>query len=534
MPHALKVLLALILLNSALTFQNHWPTAGVRWTLEGSLDLIVLLLLLAALIAWRGKPGQVLRWGLLSIYTLLVVGRYVDVTAPALMGRALNLYWDSQHLPNVLAMFAARLSPVQLFLGGLALALLLVTGVTTLRWALNTVLAALTQPVERRVISVLAAVLLILYGAGRWSLRLPTEHGFALPVSVLLVEQVRLTLAATVFRDHTALAATPPLPVSDLGRLQRGDLFVIFWESYGALTVDDPRFAAPLTGDFATLEQELAAAGWGIASARVTSSTFGGGSWLAHSSLLSGVRIADQGDYQYLLTTDRATLVRRFTEAGYRTVAVMPGLKFPWPEGRFYGFAEIYQPEQLAYRGPAYGWWAIPDQYSLYRVHRTEVETARRAPLLVFFPTINSHIPFAPLPPYQPDWRDTDAIAEPAGMTMAEESLDGQELAAAYIRSVRYNLAVISGYLRQHAPPDALFLVLGDHQPPAVVGGRDLPWQVPVHLFSRDPALLAGFTAAGFQTGIRPGPTALGGIERLGPLLLDTLDTRHGSATAGF
>jgi len=71
MPHALKVLLALILLNSALTFQNRWPTVGVRWTLEGSLDLIVLLLALAALIAWRGKPGPVLRWGLLGIYTLL-------------------------------------------------------------------------------------------------------------------------------------------------------------------------------------------------------------------------------------------------------------------------------------------------------------------------------------------------------------------------------------------------------------------------------------------------------------------------------
>jgi len=534
MPHALKVLLALILLNSALTFQNRWPTVGVRWTLEGSLALIVLLLALAALIAWRGKPGPVLRWGLLGIYTLLMVGRYVEVTAPALMGRTLNLYWDSQHLPNVLAMFAARFSSSQLLLGGLALAALLAAILTALRWALNTVLAALARPVERRVISVLAAVLLTLYGAGRLSSRLPTEHGFALPVSVLLVEQVRLTLAATVFRDHTALAVAPPLPGSDLGRLQRGDLFVIFWESYGALTVDDPRFAAPLAHDFATLEQELAAAGWGIASARVTSSTFGGGSWLAHSSLLSGIRIADQGDYQDLLTTDRPTLTHRFAAAGYRTVAVMPGLKFPWPEGRFYGFAKIYQPEQLAYRGPAYGWWAIPDQYSLYRVHRTEVETAGRAPLLVFFPTINSHIPFAPLPPYQPDWRDVDAIAEPVGMTIAEQSLDGPELAAAYIRSVRHNLAVISGYLRQHAPPDALFLVLGDHQPPAVVGGRDLPWQVPVHLFSRDPALLARFIAAGFRPGIQPGPTALGGIEQLTPLLLDTLDTRHRSTVTGF
>ena len=528
MPSSLfKLLLALILLNSTLTFQNYWPTIGVRWTLEGSLDLLGLLLALALLIAWRGPPGRAMRWAILGIYFILVLGRYVDVTAPALMGRAVHLYWDSQHLPNVLAMFTARLSYGALLLGGLALLALFVTLIALLRWALNTVLAALARPVERRVISALAAALLILYAAGRWSLRLPTEHGFALPVSAMLVEQTRLTLNATLFSRHDRFQSEPLLPESDLGRLQRGDLFVIFFESYGALTFDDPRFAKPLAADFATMERELNAAGWQVASARAESSTFGGGSWLAHSSLLSGVKIADQGDYQTLLTTDRPTLAHRFAAAGYRPIAVVPGLKFPWPEGQFYDFAQIYQPEQLAYHGPAYGWWAIPDQYSLYRIHRSEVEPANRAPLLVFFPTISSHIPFAPLPPYEPDWRSFDALADDSATTVIpEEPLAGAELAAAYLRSVRYNLAVLSGYLRQYAPPEALVLALGDHQPPVVVGGRNLPWQVPVHLFSRDPALLARFTAAGFQPGIQPGPTALGGIERLGPVLLDTLDSR--------
>ena len=526
MPHAFRLLFALFLLNSALTFQNRWPTIGVRWALEGSLDLTVLLLALAALIAWRGAPGRFLRWAVLGVYALLVMGRYVDVTAPALMGRSVQFYWDSQHLPNVLAMFTARLSSAQLLLGGLALLALVVAVLAALRWALNTVLSALTRPVERRVVSALAVVLLSVYTAGRLSPRLSIEHSFALPVSAMLEEQARLTLAATVFRNHDRLDAAPPLPVSDLGRLQRGDLFVIFFESYGALTFDDPRFAGPLAGDFAALERELAAAGWGIASARVESSTFGGGSWLAHSSLLSGLRIADQGDYQHLLTTNRPTLARRFASAGYRTVAIMPGLKFPWPEGRFYGFTEIYQPDRLAYHGPAYGWWVIPDQYSLYRIHRNEVDVAGRAPLFVFFPTINSHIPFAPLPPYQPDWRNFDLTPDSVTTVVADAPLNGPELAAAYVRSIRYNLAVLSGYLRQYAPPNALFLVLGDHQPPAVVGGQNLPWQVPAHLFSRDPTLLARFTAAGFQPGIRPGPAALGGIERLGPLLLETLDTR--------
>ena len=155
---------------------------------------------------------------------------------------------------------------------------------------------------------------------------------------------------------------------------------------------------------------------------------------------------------------------------------------------------------------------------------------AGRPPLFVFFPTINSHAPFAPIPPYEADWSRFDTrltASAAAGEVGLNERLDGAALAAAYVESVRYNLAVLGGYLRRYAPANALLLVLGDHQPPAVVGGREIPWQVPVHLFSRDPALIEAFEQAGFQPGIMPGPAALGGIEMLGPLLLRTLDSRR-------
>lgn len=62
-------------------------------------------------------------------------------------------------------------------------------------------------------------------------------------------------------------------------------------------------------------------------------------------------------------------------------------------------------------------------------------------------------------------------------------SLDGAALAAAYIESIRYHRGI--GRLSAPiCPADALLLVLGDHQPPAIVGGREIPWQVPVHVFS--------------------------------------------------
>ncbi|MCB1823108.1 MAG: hypothetical protein KDJ54_00355 [Candidatus Competibacteraceae bacterium] len=530
MPNLPRIFLALLLLNSALTFQNRWPTIGVRWVPELSLELVVLLLALALLAAWRGVPGRVARNVLFGCLLLLVLGRYLDVTVPALMGRSINLYWDSQHLPRIVAMFMDNVAGWQWLLALLALLALLFALATVLRWAFSTIMATLARPVGRRGLGALALTLLMMYGAGRLSPRLPTEHWFALPVTGMLVEQAKLILDATVFRDHGRIAVQPPLPASDLGRLGGGDLFVIFFESYGALVFDDPRFAVPLAGDFAALERSLIASGWRMASARVESSTFGGSSWLAHSSLLSGLRIADQGDYQDLLASDRATLASRLAAAGYRTVSVMPGLKYAWPEGRFYRFDRIYNAEGLRYPGPAYGWWVIPDQYSLYHIHQTEVAPAGRAPLLVFYPTINSHAPFAPLPPYRLDWSVFDAPPTAAATTAAVElnhRLDGRELASAYLQSVRYNLAVLGGYLRRYAPANALLLVLGDHQPPAVVGGRDIPWQVPVHLFSRDPALIEAFEQAGFRPGITPGPAALGGIEILGPLLLRTLDSRR-------
>lgn len=527
MPILIKLLVALLALNSALTFQNRWPTVGVRWTPELSIDLAVLLLVLALAAARWSLAGRALRNALIGVYLALILGRYVDVTVPALMGRSINLYWDSQHVPRVAALFADSVARWQLLLGVLALLAFLAALIALLRWALGAILAALARPAGRRWLGALSLTLLALYGAGRLSPRLPTEHWFALPVAGMFAEQIRLVLAATVFRDRNWLAGRPPLPESDLMRLERGDLFVLFFESYGALVFDDPRFAAPLAGEFAELERSLAAAGWRSASARVESSTFGGVSWLAHSSLLSGLRIADQGDYQDLLASDRATLAGRFAAAGYRSVAVMPGLKYPWPEGDFYRFDRIYNTERLDYRGPTYGWMAIPDQYSLYRVHQIETAPAGRPPLFVFFPTINSHAPFAPLPPYRPDWTRFDASAAAPAATETVEldrRLDGEALAAAYIQSVRYNLAVLGGYLRQYAPPDALLLVLGDHQPPAVVGGRDISWQVPVHLFSRNAGLVGAFVATGFKPGMTPGATALGGIETLGPLLLRTLD----------
>ncbi len=51
----------------------------------------------------------------------------------------------------------------------------------------------------------------------------------------------------------------------------------------------------------------------------------------------------------------------------------MPGSSHPWPEGAFYRFDEIYDRARLDYRGPKFGWWFVPDQFTLARLDALEI-----------------------------------------------------------------------------------------------------------------------------------------------------------------
>ena len=72
---------------------------------------------------------------------------------------------------------------------------------------------------------------------------------------------------------------------------------------------------------------------------------------------------------------------------------------------RFYGFNDIYGCARLDYLGPQFGWFDIPDEFALAKLDAEESNVEPRKPLFVFFPTISTHTPFRPTPPYQPDWQ---------------------------------------------------------------------------------------------------------------------------------
>src|SRR3546814_10947938 len=105
----------------------------------------------------------------------------------------------------------------------------------------------------------------------------------------------------------------------------------------------------------------------------------GGQSWRAHGSVLSGLWIDDQRRYDSLMASDRRTLVHGFRRAGWRTVAAMPAITMPWPEGDYFGFDTVYAAADLGYRGDHFNWGTMPDQENPPAPQRLEFAPARKA-----------------------------------------------------------------------------------------------------------------------------------------------------------
>jgi phosphoglycerol transferase MdoB-like AlkP superfamily enzyme len=524
-PHVrpwLGLLAALLVLNAAVTFHNVWPTPWITLRPELSIEIALLVLALAWLSERVARPPRVLLHVVTALLLVLCVGRYAEVTAPALYGRAVNFYWDAQHLPRVAAMLVEVASPWLVAVLALAFALALGALTALLHWSAARVWDALHRPKRRRVIGAAAAAIVGLYAAATL-LDASPRHWFSLPVSATYRQQAQFMLEA---HAEQAAAESPiaPLASSDLQRVAGADVLLLFLESYGAVAFDSPQIAAAVAPARAALEAAAANSGWHTLSAFVQSPTFGGASWLAHATLLSGFEVTTTPAYNLLLTQDRQTLASLFTAAGYRSIAWMPGLRKPWPEGTFYGFDAIYGERELDYRGPAFGWWRIPDQYALAKLDAAELDGA--GPLrFVFFPTINTHVPFRPTPPLQPDWPKLLSGA-PYDEHATAQSLAVQpewtNLAPAYADTLAYTFSYLASYLQERADRDFVLVIVGDHQPAASVSGQGARWDVPVHVITRRNDLAAAFLDEGFTDGIElpSGGAPVGRLTDLTAMLL--------------
>jgi hypothetical protein len=526
----LGAILALLLLNTLLSFENWWPTPAVRpdWRIAPELVALWVLLLLAVWL--RGAASRGLISGAAFVYLVLVLGRYVEVTAPALFGRTINLYWDAPQLPRFLSVVAQQLAAWQ----SLALALALMLALWALYRVVRLAVAIVARdgaPVALRsraaMAATAAAVGLVTANAAGVEATWPFV---AKPVTPTFIRQAEILITAC--SPGRLEKALPPSPAfdSDLAALRGVDVKLIFLESYGATLFDDPGSLDQLDASRMALADAIRGTGRQVVSAFVRSPTFGGASDMAHLGLLSGIDLSDPLRHDLLLTTQRPTLIDLFRAKGYETFGFYPALSWDWPEGAFYRFDRLVDGPDLGYRGPHIGPWWIPDQYAAARFDEIHPIGVHTPPRFLFFATINSHFPFTPVPPYQPDWSrllsphpfdDTDVAR-----AMAEQT-DWTNLRPAYLRSIEYTYAWLAGYLRRPGPRDYLLILIGDHQPVGSVTGPAAPWDVPVHIVTSDENLLRRFEALGFRRGLEPPRPIIGAMHDLTRMLLEAFDGRR-------
>jgi hypothetical protein len=452
-----------------------------------------------------------------------VIGRYEDVTARSLYGRDINLYWDIRNLPSVGGMLSSVANPwlIVATIGGVTLIPLIIY--LPLRWALGCVTHASKDARVRHVLTAVAGGVLVVGIAQGLGVPVPGNLHVVKPVTAVYARQTGQFVYEISGAGLRAIPPAPPMR-SNLGLVKGADVLLLFVESYGAVSWDRPALVEALAASRTRLDTDIRDTGRRVVSAFVESTTFGGKSWLAHISLLSGTEVRDEQTSVRLMSQRRETMVSAFSRNGYRTVAIMPGVRAAWPEGAFYGFDEIYDVARLGYQGPSFGWWNITDQFALARMDALEIAPRPRQPVFVFFPTISTHAPFTPAPPYQSNWSriltSTPYDDEELARAWAQEP-DWFNLGPSYAQALDYIHVSLGGYLRLRADRDFVMVLIGDHQPPAMVSGEEATWDVPLHVVTNRAQVLDRLLQRGFREGLRPhGPSTIK-IHGLLEVLLD-------------
>jgi hypothetical protein len=330
----------------------------------------------------------------------------------------------------------------------------------------------------------------------------PYVYGQVSRIPSELRDQQRFEEAA----QDDPLRDVPPQQL--LKGLRGKDVLFVFVESYGRVAVEGSFFSPGVDEVLASGDRQLGKAGFSSRSAYLTSSTFGALSWLAHSTLQSGLWVDSQQRYDLLVTGSRLTLSQIFGRAGWRTVDVVPANTRDWPQGEFYQYDHIYDSRNIGYKGPRFGYPTMPDQFTLDAVHHLELADQHRRPLMAEIDLITSHAPWSRIPRMidQSDVGDGSVYnGMPEQLPSAGDIWpDPTRIRAAYGKSIEYSLNALFTFITTYGDDDLVVVMLGDHQPATVVSGEGASRDVPISIVARDDKVLDAISGWGWGEGLHP------------------------------
>jgi len=488
-------------------------TAFLRVPLEG-----LVLILLALILPVTARRIFAVLSGL--ALTLVVVLKVVNYEIFGLFDRPFEPLGDIGQFGNALETLRLQDGRAQAQMIEIGAVVGVVAGVVLLPLAMLRVTRVVADNRRRalRAATVLGAVWAVCAVLGA---QLVSHTPIASAISAsLLFDQARIVQAEV--NDEGAFAAEikhdkfRDTPTDTLLRALRGkDVLLVFAESFGRVAIEDPSFAPEVDEALARGNGRLASAGFHSRSGFLISPTFGGGSWLAHSTLNSGLWVHNLRRYGQLLPEQRFTLAAAFNRAGWRTVDDVPSNDRPWPEGKaFYHWDRIYDRDQVGYHGRTFSYASMPDQYIYSALQRLELGKPHRRPLFAEVDTVTSHEPWNRIPK-EIGWNQVGngSIYNRIPMSYEGGSFfsfweDASRVRAGYRRSIVYTLNTLTSFVRHYGKKNLVLIVLGDHQPKEPVTGEHAGHQVPISIIARDPKVLKRIESWGWGPGLRPRPDA--------------------------
>jgi phosphoglycerol transferase MdoB-like AlkP superfamily enzyme len=467
-------------------------------------------LLLGLILLIPGRSGLLLRIASVGLLATGIIIKAADMAAYQAFGRAFNPVLDARFPADGLQLLQGAIGQIgAVVVAGILLALL--AGVF---WLSHVLLASLQDWLRR---STQTSALALAAGFGIWTIGVMEGWpGVCLPFYQLGLSHLQSirnsaadleTFNNKVDNDPYASVASEAL----FNKLKGKDVLVVFVESYGRTVLDKAEYASQIRPLLQRSSSELAAQGLFARSAYLTSPTYGGISWLAHGTLLSGLWINSQVRYDRLVMSKRPSLNRLFQRAGWRTVAVQPAHTMAWPQGEYFGYDKIYAAQDLGYRGQPFNWITMPDQYTLSAVQKLERKPGQRQSVMAEIALISSHAPWTPLP-QQLDWNQvgdgTIFNQARAGDTPELVWQDSRRIREQYRKSIEYALANVVAYAKTYGDDNLVMLVLGDHQPAPFVTDESENHDVLVHLISRDPKVMQAVQDWHWSDGMLPDDSA--------------------------
>ncbi len=321
-----------------------------------------------------------------------------------------------------------------------------------------------------------------------------------------------ITDSITAYHDVLATGETAQHNAYDYSGYdlhERPDIYLIFVESYGSVLYKRDDYREAYTSLLSRLERELQKDGWYVASTLSEAPTWGGGSWMSYTSALFGMRIDTHpqflslfGQYQANPYPDLGHYLKTQEYEYVRLSSLSVELKEEeWLKYKnFYGVDRWMSYGDLDYQGSQYGWGpSPPDQYALQFAHEA-ANVGSNKPIFLFFITQNSHYPWTPLPEVVDDWRTLNVRTAEEHAPLPE-GIPHEIRRSNYLNSIEYELRFLTDFILKTGDDKSIYILVGDHQPQRVSRRSD-GFDTPLHIISKDPALVDTFLEYGFVRGM--------------------------------